>query len=366
MSSITKPSLVNNFDVLRLISATLVIFAHGFILYGYDTSVRTSDSWLATQLWSFWHFLQINAGNLGVEVFFVISGFLISKSIISNPAQWIYWQKRLLRIMPGLAVCVLLSALLMGPAFSKLPLATYFSEPNTWVYLVSISMYKLGSELPGVFSQNPLPEINGSLWTLRYEFTCYIMVAVFSLIGIIRSRGIMLGLYVFLLVLIMALQFYPLSHKLEYVLIYTDLATTKLLSFVALFMTGIVYNLFQPYIQIKGWHAGLALALTILIHQFPGLNLGGFTAPLSGVIIFWLSYLPTSAFVKHPLGNNDYSYGIYIYGMPVQQMVMALIGTSVSVGWYITISVVATLPFAMLSWHFIEKPMLSLKPKTVG
>lgn len=161
MSASTGQRPANNFDILRLIAASAVIFAHGFSLYGYDLDSRPTDMGLVQSLlFNFWRYFQIHAGTLGVYVFFLISGYLIAGSIIKDPGQWSYWQKRLLRIMPGLVVCIVLTAFVMGPLVTSLPLASYFSASGTYLYLLNITIYKAAYDftamLPGVFRTHPL------------------------------------------------------------------------------------------------------------------------------------------------------------------------------------------------------------------
>lgn len=368
MSASTSQRPANNFDLLRLIAASAVIFAHGFVLYGYD--IYSEDSLLA-QLPDFvkntWHFLQINAGNLGVYTFFLISGYLISGSIIKDSSQLAYWQKRLLRIMPGLVVCVVLTAFVMGPLVTTLPLGEYLSHGMTYGYLWNISIYQaataLSYHLPGVFDANPSQEINGSLWTLRYEVTCYIMVAFFSLLGFIRRKWVMLGAMLLIMVLFVFFRHVPPPKKLEYGLIYTDLVFTKLIYYTGFFQAGIVYKLFEKDIKLKSWHAWVVLVFIFIsnVSGIPALIAFQFLA--YAALIFTLSQVPISDKWRYPLGRNDYSYGIYIYGMPIQQLVVLVVGTGLNVYVYILLCLLAVLPMAMFSWHFVEKPMLSFKPK---
>lgn len=360
---------VNNFDLLRLVAATGVLYAHGFILYGHPTTYIPTDQGLAVELfYRVWRYFQINLGNLGVQVFFLISGYLISKSIISNPGQWGYWQKRLLRIMPGLIVCVLASVFLMGPLFTSLSLGQYFSTAGTYLYLKSISMYQLGSELPGVFSSHPAQEINGSLWTLRYEFTCYIMVALFSLMGIIKNRWAMVAVFIvmclaYITIKVLGIGSKEVWNKLEYALIYTDLKTSKLVHYAAFFQVGILFNLFEKQVKLKGWMAAMGLVTIIAINMLDVKSLYWLQFPAMGAIVFYLSYIKLPERVRYPLGHHDYSYGIYIYGMPVQQMLIGIVGLTLNVYLYIALCVLAVLPFAIFSWHVVEKPMLALKPR---
>ena len=154
---------MNSFDLLRVLAAVAVIFHHVAPLSGRPI-VRLFST---------------DFGELGVGVFFVISGYLVTASWRRTPALWPFLKKRLLRIEPALAVSLAVTALVFGAYATSLPLADYFRTPQVWLYVArNALLYPVTYDLPGVFAHNPLPlQVNGSLWTLRLEFTCYLAVA---------------------------------------------------------------------------------------------------------------------------------------------------------------------------------------------
>src|SRR5262249_52138725 len=122
-----------------------------------------------------------------VSAFFVISGYLILMSWQRNPSLSSFLQARFLRIMPGLAVMLVSSVLILGAFFSTLDFAEYIKNRETVSYFVGcLSIVFVKYELPGVFNSNPLRLVNGSLWTLRYEIFCYACVALAGLLGVLR------------------------------------------------------------------------------------------------------------------------------------------------------------------------------------
>src|SRR5579871_356947 len=187
----------NNFDFLRLFFATLVIFAHSFAflyngtLAGFDPLVRFSRG-------------QVGLGGLAVDGFFLISGFLVTKSWLRSKGAWDYTKKRALRILPALVGVLLFCALVIGPLTTSLRLSAYFLRPQTWLY-VGFMLYpqiRYHDYLPGVFAHNPLPlQVNHSLWTIRYEAICYVLVAVLGLISLYRRprQVLAVGIGVYLL-----------------------------------------------------------------------------------------------------------------------------------------------------------------------
>jgi peptidoglycan/LPS O-acetylase OafA/YrhL len=160
----------NNLDALRMIGAFLVIYGHCYALKGMPE--RHFLSWLPL-------------GPLGVYIFFTISGYLVVDSWRRDPNLWRFAARRSLRIFPGLAVCVLLSAFVLGPILTPLPLRTYFTHSQVTDYLANIAL-DIHYSLPLVFATNPYPHIvNGSLWSLPVEFAMYVIVA---LVGAVRGN----------------------------------------------------------------------------------------------------------------------------------------------------------------------------------
>src|SRR5689334_15260083 len=125
----------NAFDALRLFAALLVIVGHAFRLTG-EAGVMFAGAGVATT---------------GVKIFFVISGYLVAQSWLRDPDARRFLQRRLLRIVPGLAAVVLVTVFVLGPLLSTLPAAAYFADPRTWTYLANLAFYPADA-LPGLFA----------------------------------------------------------------------------------------------------------------------------------------------------------------------------------------------------------------------
>lgn len=152
------PSRDNNINFLRFIAASLVIWFHMASL------LAIPEPYIMGQ----------GLGPIAVNIFFVLSGYLIAKSWTRSSSFGSYLIRRIACIFPGLAVVILLSVFVMGPIVTSLPLGDYFADAGTWKYLSLIVLAPISNVLPGVFDANPLPyAVNGSLWTLRYEFLAY-------------------------------------------------------------------------------------------------------------------------------------------------------------------------------------------------
>jgi len=179
-----RGSRTNHFDVIRLIASILVVFSHSFNLsHGkvlgkqYEPLMQLSRG-------------KITLGGIAVLVFFVISGFLITASFDKDKNLLSFFRKRCLRIYPGLIVVVILTAFVLGPLMTELPLWDYFKNPETYSYLLNnIGFIRYQDFLPGVFQYNIVPNyINGSLWTLKYELLCYISTALLGYLGFLKFR----------------------------------------------------------------------------------------------------------------------------------------------------------------------------------
>ncbi len=328
----------NNFDALRLLAAVSVIFSHSFLI-AEGTQEGEPLIWLTGR--------QSILGLCGVFVFFAISGFLVTQSWEATQSAPRYLAKRCLRIFPGLIVALVVSAFVLAPMVTTLPLGAYLAHPEPYRYVAGNAALSVKiHELPGVmFVDNPVGlEINGSLWTLRYEFLMYLMVMALGLARLLRPWTCAV-----LLALGMACVGLPAFGALG--------GSGWLLSFFAVGM--LLYQL--RHTRIFDFRVALAalalLAISVPLRQFILLF------PLTGCYLaLWLARHPRLP--KLRAGRwGDLSYGLYIYGWPSEQLVIWLKGGHAS-WWQVFaggLAVATALAFA--SWHLIEAPALRLKPR---
>src|SRR5207248_914609 len=170
----------NNFDALRLIAALSVAFSHSFLI-AEGSEAREPFAWLTGN--------QCILGLVGVFVFFIISGYLVTESYCRTPAPGRFALKRGLRIYPALADNAIVCALVLGPIATSLPLSAYFADRGVGRFVAAVLMLDPGPlQLPGVlFADNSVGLlINGSLWTLRYEVMMYAMVLLLGIVRLLR------------------------------------------------------------------------------------------------------------------------------------------------------------------------------------
>src|SRR5271166_3920747 len=337
----------SNFDALRLIVAASVVFLHSFLI-----AEGTQDhEWL---IWLTGN--QSILGLVGVFVFFAISGFLVTQSFEQTGDALRFLAKRALRIFPGLFVATGVSAFVLGPLVTNLPLGVYLSRPEPYEYVVVNTLLdQTVHELPGVwFVDNPVGlEVNGSLWTLRSEFMMYLMVLVLGVLRLLTVRSALL-----LLAFGMVCLHFNMLDKLEkWGWFFAVLSGWGWL--VGFFAAGMALYKLRHTRIFDGRLALLALAglvLSVPLRQFILLF------PLFGCYLaLWLALTPRLPVI--PAARfGDLSYGLYIYGWPVEEGVIWLLGGRAA--WWqvflLALPVAATLAF--LSWHLIERPALRLKP----
>jgi peptidoglycan/LPS O-acetylase OafA/YrhL len=337
----------NNFDALRLVAAASVMFSHSFLI----AEGSQSREWLILLTGN-----QCILGLTGVFVFFAISGFLVTQSFEQTANPLHYLAKRALRIFPGLFVATAVSAFVLGPLVTALPLGAYLSRPEPYAYVLGNSLLdQTVHELPGVsFIDNPVGrEINGSLWTLRLEFSMYLMVLALGLTRLLTVRTALV-----LLAFGVACLYFEMLFPLEkWGWFFRLLSGWGWL--VGFFAAGMVLYKLRDTRIFDGRIAVLALAglvLSVPLRLFIPLF------PVFGCYLaLWLALSPRLPVI--PAARfGDLSYGIYIYGWPVEEAVIWLSGGRAAWWQVFLIALPTAAALAFLSWHLVERPMLRLKP----
>ncbi|QZO01502.1 acyltransferase family protein [Chenggangzhangella methanolivorans] len=143
-----------------------------------------------------------------LPLFFALSGFLVAGSVERLPLNQ-FLTNRALRIFPALGVEIALSALILGPLLTSFALGAYFSDPAFLKYFLNI-LGLIHYQLPGVFLSNPQAGIvNGALWTVPHELTCYALLTALVLCGVYRRRWLLLAATVALFAVSIAVYLAP-------------------------------------------------------------------------------------------------------------------------------------------------------------
>lgn len=341
----------NNFNFLRLAAATLVVVSHSFQL--------SSGEYYAP--------LGLTFGDIAVDIFFVTSGFLVTGSLLSRRDVVFYVRSRLLRIYPGLIVSVGLTVFLLGPLVTKLPVADYLLDAQTLRFLLgNATLFATEiKSLPGVFEGNPFGlAVNNALWTLEWEMTMYWALFLFALpyvtMARYRSSGLEALRFIIPLIFVCAIGLLLFKfwrdnlHNTDSLLI-IDVPTRM----VAMFSAGASLWLWRDRVSFSGRY-GLMLLPLLLVAALISPRL---FVTVYYVAIAWLTLILAHCdlpWLRRVNGIGDYSYGIYIYSFPIQQAIVML-WPGIGPAWLFVLSIPCTLPFAVLSWHVVEKRALALK-----
>lgn len=334
----------NNLNLIRMLAAFAVLVSHAWPL---DLGSGTPEPLKA--------FVGQSLGTLAVYVFFVISGFLITASFQRTHSRSRFVLARVLRLLPGLAVSLLIVAFCLGPLVTTWPVADYLRAPETWMFLVrNLTMALPQYTLPGVFDTNPYPAVEGSIWTLIHEVLCYVMVfaaGVAGLLGSGRRMAVFLGLYAAGWALTLAFsEVFP-----ERLLVLRNLSLP--------FVIGMAGWIWRDRVVLSVWVVpvlGLAwFGLRDTALAFPALTL--FVCYATA----WFAFIPSGGLhVYNRLG--DYSYGIYIYAFPVQGLIVWAFG-SLGPVLHIALATPPVVILSVMSWHVVERPALQwLKRRRPG
>jgi peptidoglycan/LPS O-acetylase OafA/YrhL len=328
----------DNFLLLRLIAASLVIYAHSYALSPRATHGDDLTSWLG-----------IYSGSVAVYVFFFVSGFLVTGSWLRQRSLRAFLAARAIRIVPAYLACLAGGALIVGTVASARPAAEHLTDPLTWRYIYWNLTFPEGFQfnIPGVFDENRQQGINGSLWTLPAEVRAYALLAIFGLLGLLdRLPRLLLALLIgFWLVVFEGFRI-PLVGVSD---------TLPMLGYFAL---GAVAWAARHALILDG-RVVISLLIATAIGRESGAYAYLFALSLSYTCL-WFAYGP-----RRLLGFNrfgDYSYGVYLWGFPMQQLVVNVIPSATPT----LITLVAwptALGCAMLSWHAIEKPTMQWRKR---
>jgi len=309
----------NNFNLMRLVAAWLVIYGHAHAITGLPGHDLIAS---LTPLRA--------AGAVAVDMFFAVSGFLIAASLERNTVRG-YLASRGLRILPALLACVALTTLVLGPLLTTA--ADYWRQSQTWEYLlVNASLLLSRFHLPGVFGGHPTDVVNGSLWTLPNEARLYLLLMVAWLLGLLApKRYTLLWALAMMAGYALAWRYWPLPDHIQK---YGECA--------AFFTTGALLWVNRGHIRLSGWTVMGMLAGLVLLRGTTWSHL-----PYFGLLTYGALYLGLR--VRLPMiRHHDLSYGLYLYGWPAQQL-----------AWMLPAG-------AGASWWLVERPALRWKKRWVA
>lgn len=284
-----------------------------------------------------------------LPMFFALSGFLVTGSLLRCRTLREFIALRILRIFPALLVEVMISAILLGSLLTTLPLQQYFMASGFWAYFRNI-IGDIHFWLPGVFVTNPDTTMNTPLWTIPFELESYLTLIILSLLRLVSRRH-----WLLLAAVIGNIGLY--EYERFYGVVYFEGSMPPRL-LVMSFVYGMVIHAYRAWLP---FHNALTLLALLISYYLLSSHDMSYFAPLV------IAYATVGIGLLNPprsklLLSGDYSYGIYLYGWPIEQTYVYLFPESMRI-WYLNMlfSLPITILLAVFSWHCIEKHVLKLK-----
>ena len=338
----------NAFDFVRLFLSLMVVFSHSlWIGFGkLEFTIPAKDMQA-----------QVDFGQIAVYGFFAISGFLIANSWIRSSGIVDFIQKRIFRLFPAFWVCIFISAAFFAPLYFVLSgktIVTYFSVNglNSYRYfwtniLLEIRQENIGNTLDLVFRKIT----NGPLWSLIFEFRAYILLAILGVLGIFKNKFL----------IILPFLFFWFSH---YNVVFDPVYRTWFETWVGDYKIAVLFSYFFAGATFLVWKdkiimdwkiftvALLSLWWVVTINRF------ALVAPLA------MTYVTLYLAATLPIRNlskkiGDWSYGIYIYSWPIQNLLFLMGVAKLGLWPYTFISMTLSCGAGYLSWHLVEKRFLA-------
>jgi len=287
-----------NLHLMRFVAAIMVIISHSFLI----STGSDAGEWFVTLTHN-----QLTMGGFAVSVFFLCGGYLIAMSVEKNKTAMKYFSARVLRLFPPLIFSTVLT-IFLGGFISEWGQKAYYSSVDTWRYLQNIIFMRV-YDLPGVFVGNPYgTTVNGSLWTLPVEFICYVFCFIAYKFSFFKKK------------------IYPISIPIVlagaygvYWIGYLNPMYRELIRPVLLFYIGMGYWVYREHITLNIRNFLIAVVGCIVLFVFGQGQAAMLLCFPYIMMCMWFGMKQCSP----KLGKwGNYSYGIYLWGFPAQQLVM--------------------------------------------
>jgi peptidoglycan/LPS O-acetylase OafA/YrhL len=330
------PRDANSYDFVRFCAASAVLFSHHFDLSGLPEP-RVPG-------------FGEDFGEVAVEVFFCLSGFLICRSLQKSPGWTRFIAARFLRIFPNLAVVLVASSAATFVWYrnhSNLGPHVAYVTDNLLMFVNGVTFV-----IPGVFADALRPDVNNPLWTLPYELWCYVLLALMFVFGVRRSAA---SILVAALLISTAWSASSLVGEVNL----GPLESFEFFRLGSYFMSGAVLAVAWPWL---GRHAiaigGAGLIVCLAARNLLTIDTVFSSLPLAACVVGLGSSRLMAWFSK----GGDASYGMYVFAWPVQQFVHLLVAPF----WLsLPVAFVATAAFGYATWHAFERRAMALPKRLV-
>lgn len=323
----------NSLNAMRMVLALLVIVSHAPVVAGVGPAYAWAD---------------LDIGGWAVAAFFAISGWLIATSRLHLGLAPFMW-RRLLRILPGFWLVLLLTAAVFAPLSALAEQGALTAGSSVSYVFQNAFLWIFQPSIDGTLTTAGTTSWNLSLWTLAWEMLCYIGVGLVFLLPVFRERALPMGL---LALLTVAGDF--LIRTSDSVADGSIIGAGLRLS--SFFFVGAALRMAADRVPLSHRVASMSVLALSLLWYFGLVGALG-QLPIAYLCLYLGIHLPLQAIAA----RNDLSYGVYVYGFPVGQLLVLWGAADTGMPLFITFNLLAVLPLAALSWFFVERRALTYK-----
>ena len=339
----------NNFNIIRILAAFLVFVGHMSEVLVIDVPALG----------------PFPLHMLGVCMLFTMGGYLIAKSYLADSNLLRYLLKRFFRLWPPFAVMILLLAFGLGPLLTTLSENDYYNHEFFPIFLGNLR-FRISYLLPGVFTNIPIQDVNGSLWTMPVEAALYIITPI--LLTLLRAKKQSRASFCLTAVFAAAVCAFDLYLREYYLHTKVVFYATDWLAgyhLAVFYVLGILFSYPQMRRILNLQAACLGLCLMFMA-QIMHPN---FQQLLLFIVlpyfVFSFAFAPIPLFAR--FGSKvDLAYSVYLYGFVCQQL-MVYVGQKYQLKWgyvtYLLLSAALTLAVAWVSFMLVERPSQRLVKK---
>lgn len=325
-------SHTNNFALLHTIGAVFVIVGHMYVLMGCAPP----------------NFMGVELHTLGVELLFVVSGYLVTNSLLHRKQTAVgFYRKRLFRLYPSLIFCLLITIGLCWFITAEKSIEYW---RGAWSYLWhNVLLYPV-FYLPGVFTEAFVPNsVNGSLWTLPIEVACYLLLPV-----VLRNRKYSLHIVGLLYAVLSGVAIYLEKTGNVWHAVYWGTDWLTAIRLMAFFMSGVMAAKLKATTKKEYFKSNWALIILLLM--------GTWSAKIPALRYILLPYIVIAIALSSPVksdffNKNEYTYGLYLFAFPIQQTVIFMMqkyGCGNDIWFALILSFIFTLLCAIICNGIIE------------
>jgi peptidoglycan/LPS O-acetylase OafA/YrhL len=331
----------NIFTVLRFILASIVIMQHSYYLIDGDSRNDPLNTVFGT----------LTSGDMAVDLFFILSGYLITASWLRRPNFKNYLKSRILRIHPGFCVAAILSMIV----------AAAQSKSGFMDYIDSVNLSKFIAGLPLLETLGLPKSVNASLWSVAYEFRMYLLVPVLGYFGIldhswrVASLALLVSLY---------WCFGSVPSRLPGPGInFLVINPSEFLRATTMFLWGAwFYTNYEKIPRKQMVFIAAVLILPLVLYFQVGRRI--FFAPLAGFLFISIGLTNSNKFSRW-LDQRDFTYGLYLYGWPVQLICLNWLGPYKNVLALSLFSIVFASLIGYASWMLVESPAIRFSSRNI-